>query len=786
MAKGLDDAFGSAILDVKQPARTDGATHLDLHDPNVDREAVRGVANGSAATTHRPVSDGRTVSRVGETCRMTATEAQLSLRVPADGGEPTTLGQRLHAARLRSGMSRQEAARRLGASLAVVCRWEEGNAAPSPSQQAAIDVWYECDVPPDLEDAFASRGLSGRSATTAPEVELAEEPGPAILSRLMRQAFFGPSDQVSAVLARHAETAPTATRPPASGISAGKNTYTYDAHTYHTKVPPQGIAELLAHYLPEGGLVLDPFAGSGMTGVAASVRGLDCVLNELSPAAAFIASRFTQTIDPAQFAGAVQAVLSRVADLRKLLYKTRCRECGLVTELLYTVWSYRVVCYECSGEFQLWDACRSYGRTVREHKILTEFPCPLCDAVVRKSRLGRTAPEPVQVGYKCCGSKQQEVTHPPSADDLSLIRQLESSPPVLEGFYPTHDLPDGVNLGQPRRHGLTSIDKFYTPRNLAALSHLWREIHCIEDTDLAGHVAFAFTSLYRRVTRLSEFRFWGGSGNTARLNVPYIFDEPNVFVSFARKARTIQDHLDTTARRYKGSVVTRVGSATELDLLPDDSVDLIFTDPPFGANINYSEMNLLWESWLGRRTETDQEAIVNRVQGKDASRYGDLMTAALAESYRVLRPGHWLLMVFMNSSALIWQEIRQAIDRAGFLLVTADIFDKQHGTFKHFVSENTPGADLVFHCLKPAHARGSTGGSRLARPELREFLAAAETESYVQRFLHVSRPAEPDLRRLYAEWLSRALVTGGELVDFADFRAAATEQWGVEFSPVVT
>src|SRR5208282_3890575 len=146
-------------------------------------------------------------------------------------------------------------------------------------------------------------------------------------------------------------------------------------------------------------------------------------------------------------------------------------------------------------------------------------------------------------GYKCCGSRQQEATHYPSSDDLAGIDRLEQSAPLAEGFYPCRDLPDGVNLRQPANHGLDRIDKFYTRRNLSALSHLWEAIHHIESPQLCGHLAFVFTSLYQRVTRLSEFRFWGGSGNMARFNVPFIFNEANVFLTFQRKARTIQDHL---------------------------------------------------------------------------------------------------------------------------------------------------------------------------------------------------------------------------------------------------
>jgi adenine-specific DNA methylase len=283
----------------------------------------------------------------------------------------------------------------------------------------------------------------------------------------------------------------------------------------------------------------------------------------------------------------------------------------------------------------------------------------------------------VLLGYKCCGGVQTE--HPLNEKDLELVAGTESSPPLAAQYFPTTPVPDGINLNQPKRHGLTSIDRFYTGRNLAAMSHLWREIQRIEDTQLASLVAFVFTSLYQRVTRLSEFRFWGGSGNTARFNVPFIFNEANVFVTFERKAASILDHIETTAVSYQGSKVVVCGSAANLDYLPDESVDFIFTDPPFGANINYSEMNFLWESWLGDFTDAVDEAIVNRFQGKGLREYEELMASSLSECYRVLRSGHWMLLVFMNSSSKVWDALRSAIRRAGFVAKRVDIFDKQHG-----------------------------------------------------------------------------------------------------------
>jgi hypothetical protein len=308
------------------------------------------------------------------------------------------------------------------------------------------------------------------------------------------------------------------------------------------------------------------------------------------------------------------------------------------------------------------------------------------------------------------------------------------------------------------------------------MSHLWQAIHRIDNDELAGFLAFVFTSLYQRVTRLSEFRFWGGSGNIAHFNVPYVFNEANVFVTFERKARTIQDHLETTARSYTGRAIVRTGSATNLDFLPDNSIDLVFTDPPFGANINYSEMNILWESWFGTFTDTTHEAIVNRFQNKDVRTYGQLMTASLKECYRVLRPGHWMVLVFMNSSQQVWEALRDAVLHAGFSLDRADIFDKQHGTFKQFVSDNTAGCDLLLHCHKAESLETHTGTAVAdgAGPDaVRVFLSKRHGELPRQPFLHVRRDDEIDYRMLYSEFLAAHLIDKANLMDFATFRALA-------------
>ena len=681
-------------------------------------------------------------------------------------------------------LSRQELARKLNTSLYALVRWERGDLTPSDDVMTRLNELLHSNNrrsngsnrPDTSSISFASSGIrTPKLNRTLPlekvSVNTLAQPRASVLDDIFTSGSFWNDGylKIGDILERRRKPAVTRNKPFDEEISAGKNTYTYDAHTYHTKVPPQGIATVISKYLPNGGVVLDPFAGSGMTGVAARYLGCDVILNELSPAASFISYNFLASIDAELFNHTVAHILSNLADLERNLYATTCRECGSKVQQLYAVWSYILECNHCNQDFVLWDHCRKYGNTVREHRILRKFPCPYCGNEVNKSYLPRKQAVPVFLGYRCCSKRIVE--HSLDCEDHA---QLKTASGILDHYLadaPRNVIPDGVNLNQPKRHGLDAVDKLYTPRNLAACAAIWREIRRLEDPELAAAMGFVFTSMYQRVTRLSEYRFWGGSGNMANYNVPQIYNESNVFVTFKRKAETIRKHLVTTAQNYHGESVVRTGCATQLDFLPDESIDFVFTDPPFGANINYSEMNFLWESWLGRFTDSTSEAIINRYQGKDIESYRVLMTDGLKEIHRVLRTDHWMVLVFMNSSRKVWDALIEAIEDAGFSIQKVNIFDKQHGTFKQFVSDNTAGADLMIHCKKmQSHHHVQ---DRKETTSISEFLLRQNDRLPMLPYIHVRREAEVDYRTLYSRYMAIAIQKGLTIVSFSEFRDEA-------------
>ena len=132
----------------------------------------------------------------------------------------------------------------------------------------------------------------------------------------------------------------------------------------------------------------------------------------------------------------------------------------------------------------------------------------------------------------------------------------------------------------------------------------------------------------------------------------------------------------------------------------DNTIDYIFTDPPFGENIYYSDLNILPELWYKVFTDPKDEAIIDRVRGKNVYEYERLMLSSFSEYNRTLKPGRWITIVFSNSSNAVWRAIQEALVTAGFVVADVRTLDKQQGSFRQ-VTSSAVKQDLVISAYKP-------------------------------------------------------------------------------------
>ncbi len=142
-------------------------------------------------------------------------------------------------------------------------------------------------------------------------------------------------------------------------------------------------------------------------------------------------------------------------------------------------------------------------------------------------------------------------------------------------------------------------------------------------------------------------------------------------------------------------------SSTILDI-KDSSIDYIFLDPPFGSNLNYSELNFIWESWLKVYTNIKEEAIENKTQNKGLLEYKDLLLKCLKEAYRILKPNKWMTVEFSNTKASVWNVVQTSLSEAGFIIANVSALDKLKGSFVSITTPTAVKQDLVISCYKPS------------------------------------------------------------------------------------
>lgn len=600
--------------------------------------------------------------------------------------------------------------------------------------------------------------------------------------------------------------------PFASDVSEGKNDPIYNAHSYHTKVPHKAIMRYILHYTEPGDLVFDGFCGTGMTGVAAQLCGDKAVveslgykvdeqgiiyqqenreeadgktktvwipfsklgarraiLNDLSPAATFIAYNYNTPVDVEAFEREAKRILKEVEDECGWMYATlaessgwgkshrsgqgmagmfagmeadmgdkdddgqddvealarKVRSAQSVDELRafinklrdqgprvgtinYTVWSDVFVCPECAHEVIFWEAAVDKEKG----QVHDEFPCPHCGAALTKRRMerawvtkfdkaiGQTIRQakqvPVLINYSI-GKKRYEKK--PDAFDLALIEKIEECD--IPYWFPTDRMPEGYNTEQPKvSHGITHVHHFYTKRNLwSAIAYSTRVFE--------RRLLFILTGVMSDISRMARVKvgyyFKGGGGPfipglAGTLYVPSLSVEKRPLFALENRLVTLGYSFRADSNE---SQPTDTRSAAALMNMPNNLVDYIFTDPPFGGNLMYSELNFLWEAWLRVFTNNKPEAIENENQHKGPMEYQQLMTRCFQEYYRVLKPGRWMTVEFHNSQNRVWNAIQQALQAAGFVVADVRTLDKKQGTFKQVTTAGAVKQDIIISCYKP-------------------------------------------------------------------------------------
>ncbi len=507
-------------------------------------------------------------------------------------------------------------------------------------------------------------------------------------------------------------------------IETTKATAIYNMHVYWSKKPHTAIRHYIRHYTKPGDVVLDPFCGSGGTAISALLDGRKAIAIDRSPAATFIAKNHCTPVDPDELRLAFQRVKQAVQREIDWLYETRCDRCGGKAMTGYTVYSQVFQCPRCLSKIPLYD-CDIEDSQTAAGKAKSISVCPTCQAngftEVIRSKSEKFGFVPVKVVYHCedgCKPTRDVREHNEIAPekrsyfeqyDLGKIQEIEAR--EVPHWYPRHKMmnveDDLAPWGAEWRGGrnFRTVAELFTKRNLWALSAIRNAIQSVEDANVRDALMFGLTGMLLNVTRMCKDRGKLGISN-GTYYIPQVFRELVVVNSLDYK---FTNNLFSAFEEISGiesqDACVSTQSATDLSSIPANTVDYIFTDPPYAEKVQYGELNFIWEAWLDLETTWhNEEIIVNDVRGITEADWADRMRRVMAECFRVLKPGRWLSLCYHDTSEGTWALVQDIMAEVGFVVdktASALFIDTGQKSYNQLTADKATKRDLVLNFRKP-------------------------------------------------------------------------------------
>ena len=349
-------------------------------------------------------------------------------------------------------------------------------------------------------------------------------------------------------------------------VQAKPHSPAYMMHKFWARRPYNVFAELISRYTDPDDIVLDPFCGGGVTVIEALRLKRKVVGVDVNPLATYITEMEVMPVGNSNFLGGYKRIESRMAKEILKLYQTSCPKCGI---------------REATFDWLEWDE-------ERKRPIRLKYYCPNCGVGEKDAR-----------DEDCLLSRRIDEDFETTVSHLGL-------------WYPKAVIPKGDKTESLIRKGYTHFFQLFTKRNLLALALLYKEIPLLGvEKDVQAFLQFAFSSSLKWASKQSHLRreIVEGWAMHAYWLYPKTL-EINVWNTFSRRCNAIargkeytNENIGRFFQRAKTFEDIIDGNATCLILtqsskmlpIPEETIDAVITDPPFGGNVNYGELADYWK-----------------------------------------------------------------------------------------------------------------------------------------------------------------------------------------------
>lgn len=436
-----------------------------------------------------------------------------------------------------------------------------------------------------------------------------------------------------------------------------KFTERYKIHQYWSRKPWYEVRKYIEKYSNAGDLVLDPFVGGGVTAFEALALKRGVIARDLNPASILLTKAICEKeFDIKVFGDYFNKIMDRVPIHIKDLYKTKCRRCGSDINFI---------------------------NAIRNKEVLTH----------------------IYINCDRCGFKG--LVDPLEED---LVRKEETNDMIISNWHPK-------SISLPKDADAEFVDQLFTKRNLAALSELKRLIDSIPDEKYKNLLTLMLISTTTRTIKcifINKYRFSKGINPAGvwgekRFWVPQEYIENNVLYYFnERFDKIIKAKRETNRILSSNNLIKRIeiGSAQKLIGLNDNSIDYIFTDPPYAGAVKYLDLSIVWNAWLDQIPEKSEELVV--YNGKNYESYFNGLKQAVAEMFRVIKPSRYLSICFHFSNLFLWKETLNLLGSFNYALDQIEIINPQKKSHNQITMNGAVGTDVII-TLKKIRRESSNG-----------------------------------------------------------------------------
>lgn len=244
--------------------------------------------------------------------------------------------------------------------------------------------------------------------------------------------------------------------------------------------------------------------------------------------------------------------------------------------------------------------------------------------------------------------------------------------------------PKGLKL--PKGSDVDTIEKLFSEKQLAQLAFLKSLIKKEKNKNIRDSLMLMFSGLLTKVNLTyhnNSKRPAPGQGDTAifryyRYRIAPNYTDLDLITYFELRLKKVIAAKKEIEYYINENTISNAQilkhSATDLSFIANESIDYIYTDPPYGKKIPYLDLSIMWNGWLDLEvTENDYnlEAIEGGENKKTKDEYNQLIAQSIKEMYRVLKFDRWLSFVFAHKDPEFWHLIIDTAESCGLEYVGA-------------------------------------------------------------------------------------------------------------------